>query len=182
MAVWLSTSEAAERLGTTLATVRSLVNSGQLTGVVQDRNVRRRWRIDAASVEAYLAERGRVDERRAARLTISAAQQGEITRLADEIAALRSALRGRPTPVEHSRVVAQNEQQRAELGALRDVVLRLRARADAVEEAERQNAAAVEHLSAAVTAQANAAAALRRALGQADEALGQLLIPDTITE
>lgn len=179
--MWLSTSQAADRLGTTLATVRALVRSGQLIGTVEARNTRSRWRVDEASVEAYLVERGRVDEQRAAALTATASRHSDIKRLASEIAALRGELKERPSAAEHSRVLAQNEQQRAQLLDLKEVVLRLRARAEAVEEAERQQATAVEHLVAAVGAQAQAASALRRALGETDDALGQVLIPDTVT-
>ena len=118
---------------------------------------------------------------RAAALTVAASRHSDIKRLADEITALRSELKERPSSAEHSRVLAQNEQQRRQLFDLGEVVLRLRARAEAVEEAERQHAAAVEHLAAAIAAQAQAAGALRRALGEADDALGQILIPDTVT-
>lgn len=182
MADWLSTTQAAERLGTTLATVRALVESGQLIGTAEARVVRRRWRIDAASVEAYLDERGRLDLRREASMEIAAARRSDIKWLAAEIAALRSELKERPSSVEHDRILAQVEQQRAQLVALGEVALRLRARAEAVEEAERHHAKAVEHLTAAVAAQSQASAALRRALLHADDALGQFLVPGSVTE
>lgn len=133
-------------------------------------------------MEAYLAEHGRVDERRAAGIEIAATRSADMKRLADEIAALRSELRVRPSRAEHSLALAKNEQQRVQLVALSDVVLRLRARAEAVEEAERKHAAAVEHLTAAIAAQSEVAAALRRALRETDDALGQLLVPGTVAE
>jgi hypothetical protein len=63
------------------------------------------------------------------------------------------------------------------LVSLTEVVLHERARSQAVEEAERYQAEAVEHLTAAVEAQSQAAEALRRALKQSEDALGQMLVP-----
>jgi hypothetical protein len=60
--------------------------------------------------------------------------------------------------------------------------LRQRARAQAIEDAEHHHAEAVEHLTAAVRAQSEAASALRRALSEADDSLGELLIPSYISE
>lgn len=182
MAEWLSTTQAAQRLGTTSATIRALVESGQLTATVEARAVRRRWRIDAASVQLYLDKRGRVDERRTAASALSAASRADIKRLAEELAVIRRELNDRPTPAEHDRLTAENEQQRAHLVALREVAIRLRVRAQSVEEAERHQAAAVEHLTAALAAQSQATAALRRALGETDDALGQFLVPGMVKE
>lgn len=177
---WLSTAEAADRLGTSLATVRALVRSGQLQGTVEDRNVRKRWRVDADSVEVYLAQHGRVDQRRMSASARAAARRDNAQALAEQISMLLGELRQRPSVREHCEAGAKDSEYRAQFIALTEVVLHQRARSQAIEEAERHQATAVEHLTAAVKAQSEAAAALRRALAQADDALGELLIPGVI--
>ena len=55
---------------------------------------------------------------------------------------------------------------------------KLRAKADAVQEAGQEQAAAADHLRDALAAQARATDALRRALREQDDVLGQFLVPD----
>jgi excisionase family DNA binding protein len=145
---WLTTGQAAVVLGTSTTTIRKLAAAGQLTCRTETRPARRRWLISEESALRWLAENGRIDERRQ---QASRADGGdgyaEMARLRDDNAVLR------------------------------DVTLRLRARNDAVSAAEAHQARAVELLGQAMAEQAAAAAQLRLALTEQDDALGQLLTP-----
>lgn len=151
---WLTTAQAAEILGTTTTTVRSLANKGHLVSQVSPRVHRQRWLVSEGSTHEYLLQHGRFDERRRGRLTATApASDAEAQ---DELGRLRG-----------------------EVVALRDVALRLRARNEAVAAAEAHQARSAELLVGALDEQAKAVAQLRRALGEQDDALGQLLTPGT---
>jgi excisionase family DNA binding protein len=175
---WVSTTQAAARLGVSLATVRALVRSGKLVGASEQRDVRKRWRVDAASVEAYLTQVGNGgDHRDAAGARDAASRHQAASELTQQIAALIDELSHRPSAEQHTEALAETARQRAEVASLTAVILNQRARSQAIEEAEQYQATAIRHLTAAVEAQSQAAAALRQALQQADSALGELLIP-----
>jgi excisionase family DNA binding protein len=174
---WVSTTQAAARLGVSLATVRALVRSGKLAGTAEQRDVRKRWRIDAASVDAYLARAGNGDDRGKTPGAGAAKRYEAASELTQQIAALMGELSQRPSAEQYAEARAETERQRTEVASLTAIVLDQRARSQAMEEAEQHQATACRHLSAAVEAQSQAAAALRRALQQADDALGELLIP-----
>lgn len=150
---WLTTAQAAEVLGTTSTTVRKLALEGVLDCKITPRPRRQRWSISEHSVHAYLAQHGRIDLRRRKRTAPASSD------------ALVAAIR------------LERDRLRDENAALRDVALRLRVRNDAVATAEAHQARAAELLLRGLTEQASAAAHLRRAIAEQDEALGQFLTP-----
>lgn len=151
-----------------------MVVDGRLVGEAREVRARRAWRVLESSVDAYVAEHGRLAARSSPRRDQGdAVVRGQFEALRAELAELR---------VE---VVADREsrdRERAEfaaqVAALRELPLRLRAKADAVQEAGQEQAAAADHLRDALAAQARATDALRRALREQDDVLGQFLVPD----
>ncbi|MCV7290763.1 helix-turn-helix domain-containing protein [Mycolicibacterium wolinskyi] len=164
----LSTDQAAVRLGISRPTVRKLVRDGALAGRPVQRGTRFAWRIDEASVVAYLKARdSSADARREGkRVTVS--------QLRDELKRLRDEVRTRarfdiPDPAESG--------LRAELTTLREALVQQRAITDALAAADEARAEVVQHLIAAVTASETADERRREALAAAQVTIGQFITP-----
>ena len=134
------------------------------------RRYRNRWSVAAASVEAYLAEHGRVDERRAAQRRIAHDWSAELEGLRAQVAQLRRRTSEQPDQHELSRC-------RAEVTALRAALLELRARQAPLVEASAADYTVIEHLKATIAAQNDMIQNLRRALSLTDAAVGQFVLP-----
>jgi regulator of replication initiation timing len=151
-------------LGTTCTTVRAMGVRGELVHRTTPGHERRRWEISRESAEAWLAEHGRIDDRRHAgrlRSTQSVELSSQLVSTVRENQHLRA---------ERDRLLDEN-------AALRVIALQLRARNEATALAEAQQAEAVRHLLEAAQAQARATDALRHGLSAQDDALGEFLIP-----
>src|SRR5690242_19036627 len=61
---WLTTGQAAAMLGTSTTTIRNMAARGELAYQVTSGQERQKWAISHASVQAWLAANGRIDERR----------------------------------------------------------------------------------------------------------------------
>lgn len=153
---WIGTVEAAAILGTSTTTVRKMAEGGELEHRISPRSKRRHWLISEASAHAWVAAHGRIDDRRRRTATATAPPA-----VAAELAATRR---------ERDRLLDDNV-------SLRDVALRLRARNEAIANAEARQARASQLLIEALAEQAQAANELRTAITQQDDALGQLLTP-----
>jgi hypothetical protein len=126
--------------------------------------------VAAASVEAYLAEHGRVDERRATRRRVAHDWSAELESLRGEVAQPRHRAAEESDQYELSRC-------RAEVTALRAALLELRARQAPLVEASVADHTVIEHLQATIAAQNDMIQNLRRALSLTDAAVGQFVVP-----
>lgn len=165
MDAWLSTGEAAALLGTTTTTIRTMAVRGDLEYRTVRGNERARWTISRASVESRLAANGRMDRRRRSR-------QGAPIENDEGLGRLESSMEQH-----YQDLQADRDRLRDEVAALRAVALQLRARNDAITEAESYQAQAAKLLLDAARAQSQATDALRRGLSAQDHALGQFLVP-----
>src|SRR4051794_30107636 len=113
MADSMSVADAAERLGTSVVTVRTLIGSGRLVAKKEPWGRRFRWLVDRDSVE-QLATAGRLRKPK---------------RLADRLTALEqdvAALTGVPAPVDRL-VEAERDDLRAKVVTLEEALARMRA-------------------------------------------------------
>lgn len=159
MADDLSTGEAAERLSTTPPTIRAMLLRGELTGHREDRG-RRLWRVDASSVDRHIELHGRFSgTRRPSRLA-------EIER---ELAVLRAAVAGAGSIDKEAK--RERDDLRATVVMLRESVARMQTVAQLQTEADRERAAVVEHLLAAVSAGERADGFRSKSLTELQEAV-----------
>jgi excisionase family DNA binding protein len=161
---WLTTGEAAALLGTSTTTIRAMAARGELMHRTTSGQERQRWAISHDAAESWLAANGRIDERRGRRHSIPV----QDTDVRQQLTTMTQQYRS---------VQAERDRLRDEVAVLRAVALQLRARNDAVSEAESYQAEAAKLLLDAARAQAQATAALRRGLSAQDDALGQYLEP-----
>ena len=161
---WLSTGEAAAMLGTSTTTVRTMAARGELVHRITGGQERQRWAISRDSAQSWLATNGRIDDRRHRRHAVP-------TQDADVHQQLASMTQ------QYRYLQADHDRLSDEVAVLRTVALQLRARNDAVSEAESYQAEAAKLLLDAARAQARATEALRRGLSAQDDALGQFLVP-----
>jgi excisionase family DNA binding protein len=161
---WLTTGQAADRLGTTTTTVRAMAARGELVHRITRVRTRQKWAISRDSVRAWLAANGRIDDRRH-KHHAGPAQDADVR---EQLASMTQ---------QYRHVQADRDRLGDEVAALRTVALHLRARNDAVREAEAYQAEAAKLLLDAARAQSRAAEALRRGLAAQDDAIGQFLVP-----
>ena len=161
---WLTTGEAAAMLGTSTTTIRAMAGRGDLVHRITDGRERRRWAISRDSAQSWLAAHGRVNDRRSYRRTA-------VTHDADFHQVLGTVVQ------ELRHMEADRDRLSNEVAVLRAVALQLRARNEAISQAESYQAQASKLLLDAAQAQALAAEALRRGLSAQDDALGQFLVP-----
>lgn len=161
---WLTTGQAAAMLGTSTTTIRAMAARGELVHQITDGRERQRWTISRMSAQSWLAANGRIDDRRNRRHA-GPTQDADVHRVLDSVR----------HQLQHMQ--ADRDRLSDEVAALRVVALQLRARNEAVSDAESYQAKAARLLLDAAQAQALAAEALRRGLSAQDEALGQFLVP-----
>lgn len=164
MDAWLSTGEAAALLGTSTTTIRTMAARGDLEYRTVRGHERAKWTISRGSVESWLAANGRIDRRRRGRESAPAGGDDGLGRLES-------------MEQQNRYLQADRDRLRDEVVTLRAVALQLRARNDAITEAESYQAQAAKLLLDAARAQSQAADALRRGLEAQDNALGQFLVP-----
>jgi uncharacterized coiled-coil DUF342 family protein len=127
---------------------------------------RQKWSISRASVDSWLAAKGRIDDRRH-RPHAASAQDDDLRQQLEHMVEL------------YRHVQEERDRLTDEVAALREVALQLRARNEAVSAAEAHQAQAASLYLDAAHAQAQAAEALRRGLSAQDDALGQFLVTGT---
>lgn len=165
MEEWLRTGEAARRLGTSTTTVRAMAARGELEHTRTPGGTRASWRVSGRSVDRWLAAYGRVSDR---------LDRGKRTGEHGKATGAR-----RPDDIEQElrRTRSARDALSGEVATLRGVALQLRARNEAIADAEAHQAKAGRLLAQAFEEQAAAADQLRRGLAAQDDALGQFLVP-----
>jgi excisionase family DNA binding protein len=161
----ISTKEAAIRLETSEPTVRSLFESGELTGFKKQRGKRFALRIATESVDAYLAANGPGHG-------VRRASGGRMARVEKEVAALRSLVEaGLPADAGLDRLQEDRDDLRAQVVALTEAVARGRTVAELQARVETERAAANEHLLAALAGSERVDALRRNAIAELEEAV-----------
>jgi excisionase family DNA binding protein len=165
MADTISTKEAANRLKTSEPTVRSLFDSGELTGFKKQRGKRFALRIATESVDAYLAANG-------PGRGVRRASGGRMASVEKEVAALRSLVEtGLPAGAGLERLQEDRDDLRAQVIALTDAVARGRTVAELQAGAETERAAVNEHLLAALAGSERVDTLRRTAVAELEEAV-----------
>jgi excisionase family DNA binding protein len=165
MADTISTREAAERLQTSEPTVRLMLETGELAGFQQARGKRFAWRVETASVKAYLAANGPFGG-------VRRESKGRMARVEKEIAWLRSLVEaGLPADAGLDRLQEDRDDLRARVVTLSESVARGRTAAELHARAETERAAVNEHLLAALAASERADELRRQAIAELEEAV-----------
>jgi excisionase family DNA binding protein len=170
----LTTKEAAERLGTTKPTVRSLIEAETLLARKEIRGSSFQWRIDKDSVNSFLAAHGRYDER--------VRTAGPNLKTIDaRLSALEDEVHRRSSPqspgVTQSATSRQLDDARARIVDLEEALARYRSSAELHSDADDSRTEVIEHLLAAVAAAERADGLRRRANAELDEALQGFTLP-----
>jgi hypothetical protein len=160
----MSSTQAAARLNASAVTVRTLLETGELSGERRPRGGRFVWAIDPATVESFLARHGRFDGTRRRTRVVT------VARLERELGSLRSA--GRITPAEIARLRDERDNLRAHSVALGEALAQTRAVADLDARADAERAAVIEHLLDAAGAAERADALRRDSIAALHEAVG----------
>lgn len=169
--VEISTAQAAELLGASLPTVRTLLTNQTLVGRQVPRRSRFAWRVDRASVEAHLATHGRYDQG-------PRDKRARLDRLEAEVASLRGLHEAGPAKTSPpADLLAERDDLRARIVNLEDALVRTRAAVELQRQADEERAAVVEHLAAALQAGERADALRRRAVAELDEAVAGFTRP-----
>lgn len=177
MADAVMTGEAAELLGTTPPTVRTLLNRGLLTGRQVRRSTGFVWLVDASSIQKYKREHGDFRKR---------TRPSRLDRLEAELAALRTALTDseRLQPGKGSAGDAERERDdlRGTVVTLRDALARTHTVAELQREAEAERSAIIEHLQAATAAGERVDVLRRRAIYELEEAVAATARPGHLAD
>jgi excisionase family DNA binding protein len=165
MADIISTSKAADRLQTSVPTVRALLEANELAGFKETRRSRFVWRIETSSVDAYLAAHGPFHGvRRASRARMAGIEK--------EIASLRALVEaGLPSDAGLDRLQQDRDDQRAQVVTLSEALARGRTVAEFQTRADEERAAVNEHLLAAMAASGRADDLRRAAISELEEAV-----------
>ena len=164
MSVDITTNAAAERLGTSKPTVRSLIERGELRANRQPRGTRFRWMIAEASVAEFLDSHGRFDERdHARRLNLASVDA--------RLRALESAVGTSTVDSDTSSAVRELDAARARVVDLEEALVRSRAAAELQLQADGARAEIIQHLQAALAASERADELRRRVARELDEGL-----------
>jgi excisionase family DNA binding protein len=161
----ISTSEAARRLHTSDPTVRVLLDTKELAGFKEVLGKRFVWRVEADSVEAYLAANGPFPG-------VRRASKGRMAHVEKEIASLRSLVEAAlPAEAGLSRLQEDRDDLRAQVVALTESVARGRTVGELHSRAEAERAHVHEHLLAGLAAAERADELRRRAIAELEEAV-----------
>src|ERR1035437_1051622 len=172
----LTTKEAAERLGTTKPTGRSLIEAETLRARKQTRGSSFQWRIDEDSVNAFLATHGRYDEGvRSTRPSLKTIDD-RLSAVEDEVYRLSSPQLS-TTSGARSATFRELDDARARIVDLEEALARSRSSAELHLDADDARANVIEHLLAAVAAAERADSLRRRAHAELDEAIQGFSLP-----
>lgn len=166
----LTTGQAAICLGTTKPTVRSLIMTGILQATKQRQGSRFQWLIDEQSIEGFLAEHGRYDDKSRRTSNVESVNH-RLSTLEQEVSRLSSANSRFAGPPDLETTARQLADARARIVDLEEALVRSRVAAELQRGADDARAAVVEHLLAAVAAAERADEFRRRAHAELDEAL-----------
>jgi excisionase family DNA binding protein len=172
----VTTAEAARRLATSRPTIRALIEKGLLEGTQQQWGSRFRWRVDAASLDRFLAEHGPYEGRRT--------PKSRMERIETELSLLREAVHALGTTVGSENPAQatddasrERDDFRARVVNVEEALARAHAVAELQRDADAERAAVVEHLLAAAAAAEKADSFRRRALSEMEEALAGFTRP-----
>jgi len=172
----VSTSEAMRLLGTSRPTVISLIEHGHLRAGRVQRGNRFAWRIEADSVQTYVAAHGRYDEPRPSR-------NSRLTLLEREVAELRTAVRGMTTSGDADRRTGQSglaensDDLRARVVALEEALARMRNVAEHQRQADAHRGEMINHLLSATAANEKADKSRLLAISELEETLAGFTQP-----
>jgi excisionase family DNA binding protein len=164
----ITVEKAAQRLQTTVQTVRAMARDHTLAGT----KVRGAWSLDPASVDDFLATEGPLRGGRRHR-SAESRQQAELKRLRGHIAELTAAHGN--TDVEA--VLRERDELRERVVALEDVVARLRDVADLQRQAEDERSQVVAQLTTAVAAAERSEQLRRKSVELLEDGLVGSLVP-----
>ena len=178
----LTTSAAARLLGTSKPTVTALIAKGHLQATRQPRGKLSTWRIDERSVERWLDEHGRYDERNRGGRSRLAKLEAEVSALREEVRTLASAdqlTTGVNRTGEEGR---ERDDLRARVVSLGEALAHVRLVAELQRDADAERAAVVGRLLEALGASERADALRRRAITELEEALAAFSRPGHAAE
>ncbi|NYD40040.1 helix-turn-helix domain-containing protein [Nocardioides panaciterrulae] len=161
--------QAAEVLGCTAPTVRSLIIDGALRAVATKKGNRTFYAIRREDVDAYVEEHGTFDRRRRG----GAADPAAGSSLAGEVRSLRRLVEGR---------LADSSDAVAEIVALREALQLQRAAMAVLLEADADRAAGVKHMRDAMECFDRADAKRQHAIELLDRVVGSLTLPRTTAD
>jgi excisionase family DNA binding protein len=170
----LSTSEAATRLKTTVPTIVKLIRDGELIAREEARGTRFRWRVSAASVEAFRNVHGTFPRKRKRRTDRLGKLESEIAALRSRVAELAAGALGADPREIGGR---ERDDLRARVVVLTDAWARARSAAELRDRAEEERAAMVRHLTEALAAGERADDLRREALRELEEAVAAAAQP-----
>jgi len=173
----VSTGEAMRLLGTSRPTIISLIEHGHLRAGRVQRGKRFAWRIEAESLQAYVAAHGRFDGRRPS-------TSSRLTLLEREVADLRAAVRGMTTraeadrgPGDEARREDDSDDLRARVVALEEALARVRNVAELQRQADKHRSEMVNYLLIATAANEKADQSRQLAISELEEALAGFTQP-----
>jgi excisionase family DNA binding protein len=165
MADTLSTKQVAQRLNMSVPTVQALLKTKELAGSKQIRGSTFAWRVEASSVEAYLAANG-------PGRGVRRASKARIAQIEKEVASLRSLIEaGLPAEAGLDRLQEDRDDLRAQVVTLAESLARRRTVSELQAGAETERAAVNEHLRSALAASERADALRREAIAELEEAV-----------
>lgn len=167
----MTTTEAAQGLGTSAETIRTLIRDGVLTGRQNDRGW---WLVDRSSVDAFLNEHGPLNggrRRKAgeAAKTETAAGPGTQFKRGDPASAV--------TLTEEASAIRERDALRARVVVLEDSVAGMRDAADLQRQADAERSEVVKQLLAAVASSERADSLRAQALEKLEDALARATMP-----
>lgn len=171
MADELTVSEAAAELDTSVQTIRNYLRSGTLRGSQNPKTGA--WRVRRASVDAFLAEHGRLEGGRRRKSAV-AALEADVRRLTAHVDELAGALSGDRGIAE---LIGERDDLRGRVAALEDALAKMREAAELRRKAEVERAQIVTQLLAALAAADRVDGLHRRTLESLEDGLVGSLMP-----
>jgi hypothetical protein len=165
----MTVAEAAAAIGTSTQTIRNFLGDRTLSG---RRGPRGWWLVERTSVVAFLEEHGRLAGGRR-RHSPAAALQAEVERLRREV----DRLSGLATNESDLAVAHERDEVRSRVVALEDNLAQMRETAELQRRADAERDEVIEHLLAAVAAEARAGALRRQAVEELEAALARNTLP-----
>ncbi len=164
----VTVEEAAQRLETTVQTVRAMARDQTLVGV----KVGGAWSLDPASVGTFLATEGPLRGGRRRR-SAESRQRAELERLRRHVAELTAA----DGKTDFEAVLRERDELRERVVALEDVVARLRDVAELQRQAEDERSQVVGQLTAALAAAERSEQLRRKSVELLEDGLVGSLVP-----
>lgn len=169
-------------LGTSKPTVLALIADGHLQATRQPRGKLSSWHIDERSVQHWLEEHGRYDEKSRRGRSRLAKLEDEVAALHEEVRALASA-RQRPAGVHRAGEEGrERDDLRARIVSLEEALARAHLVAELQRDADAERTAVVGQLLEAMAASERAEALRRRAIAELEETLAAFSRPGHAAE